>query len=149
MMMLMHMVWLLYMCFLQVMVIMHVMISHQMMPCCYLMRNITLHCFSDVLVYTYDASILLWCNVTVISSALVIVSEITLLESYTVHLPTIYSIIVWPFQTPYCMFSFGWENMSPSWSFYMTCQQKTVMVCKVSVINWPGGSSPSYIYIYI
>ena len=65
---------------------------------------ITLHCFSDVLVYKYDASILLWCNITVISSALVIVSEITLLESSTVHLPTIYSIIVWPFQTPYCMF---------------------------------------------
>ena len=93
-MMLMHMMWLLYMCFLQVMVIMNVMISHQMMPCCYLMTNITLHCFSDVLVYKYDASILLQCNVPVISSALVIVSEITLLESYTVHLPTIYSIIV-------------------------------------------------------
>ena len=124
MMMLMHMMWLLCMCFLQVMVIMNVMISHQMMPCCYLMSNITLHCLSDVLVYKYDASILLWCNVTVISSALVIVSEITLLESYTVHLPTIYSIIVWPFQTPYCMFFWMGEYVSHVIFLYDLSEEK-------------------------
>ena len=125
------------------------MISHQMMPCCSLTSNITLHYHSYVVVYKYDASILLWCNLTVISSALVIVSEITVLESYTVHLPTIYSIIVWSFKLLVVCF-FGWRSMSPMWALCMTYQKKSVMVCKASVINWPEGCiSCCYIYIYI
>ena len=122
MMMLMHMMWFLCICFLQVMVKMNMMISQQMMPCCQLSTNITLHCFSDVIVYKYHTSLLLWWNITVISSALVVISEISLVESYTLHLPTIYSIIFWSFQTPYCMF-FGVGGMSASWSFYMTCHK--------------------------
>ena len=37
----------------------------------------------------YDTSLILWCKITVISSVIVGISEISLVESYTVHMPTI------------------------------------------------------------
>ena len=58
--------------------------------------------------YKYHTSLLLWCKVTAISSTIVVISEITLVESYTVHLPTIKSTIFWAFQTAYCMFFGVW-----------------------------------------
>ena len=42
-----------------------------------------------LVVYKYHTSLFLWCKLTAISSAIVVISEISLVESCTVHLPTI------------------------------------------------------------
>ena len=39
-----------------------------------------------LVVYKYDPSLFLWCKLAAISSAIVVISEIFLVESYTVHL---------------------------------------------------------------